>query len=139
MLAARSITVFVTGLAMWVAARLLGSPGLEVIAIGIAALPLLAAFAAKRGARHILVRRRLSDVRVTPARADRDARPREPFADRDVVPPARGSLPTPLGRAARLVIGAIRGEPMSRQANLVPQSRGRTSSDARRRLSDPFA
>ena len=66
MLAGRGITVFVTGSAMWVAARLLGSPGLEVIAIGIAALPLLAAFAAKRGARHILVRRRLSDVRVTP-------------------------------------------------------------------------
>ncbi|MDP9119545.1 MAG: hypothetical protein M3M93_04595, partial [Actinomycetota bacterium] len=60
MLAGRGVAVFVTGLAMWLAARLLGSPGLEVVAIGIAALPLLAAFAAKRGAQRILVHRRLS-------------------------------------------------------------------------------
>ena len=66
MLAGRGVTVFVAGLAMWLASRLLGSPGLEVIAIGIAALPLLAALAAKKGARRILVRRRLSDVRVKP-------------------------------------------------------------------------
>src|SRR5215210_8301267 len=108
MLAGRGVTVFVTGLAMWVAARLLGSPGLEVIAIGIAALPLLAAFAAKRGARHILVRRRLSDVRVTPGSrvtVTLDVENRSPLATSFLLLEDR--LPTPLGRAARLVIGGI--------------------------------
>jgi hypothetical protein len=33
MLAGRGVAVFVTGLAMWLTARLLGSPGLEVVAI----------------------------------------------------------------------------------------------------------
>jgi uncharacterized protein (DUF58 family) len=127
MLAGRGITVFVTGLAMWLAARLIGSPGLEVVAIGIAALPLLAAFAAKRGARRILVRRRLSDVRVTPGSrvtVTLDLENRSPIATSFLLLEDR--LPTPLGRAARLVIGAIR-EGVHEQASytLVPQSRGR--------------
>ena len=66
MLAGRGVAVFVAGIAMWLAARFLGSPGLEVVAIGIAALPLIASFAAKRGAQRISVRRRLSDVRISP-------------------------------------------------------------------------
>jgi uncharacterized protein (DUF58 family) len=127
MLAGRGVTVFVTGLAMWLAARLIGSPGLEVVAIGIAALPLLAAFAAKRGARRILVRRRLSDVRVSPGSrvmVTLDVENRSPIATSFLLLEDR--LPTPLGRAARLVIGAI-GEGSHQQATytLVPQSRGR--------------
>ena len=34
MLAGRGVAVFVAGIAMWLAARFLGSPGLEVIAMG---------------------------------------------------------------------------------------------------------
>jgi uncharacterized protein (DUF58 family) len=127
MLAGRGVTVFVTGLAMWLAARLIGSPGLEVVAIGIAALPLLAAFAAKRGARRILVRRRLSDVRVTPGSrvmVTLDVENRSPIATSFLLLEDR--LPTPLGRAARLVIGAIReGSHQQATYTLVPQSRGR--------------
>ena len=128
MLAGRGITVFVTGLAMWLAARLLGSPGLEVIAIGIAALPLLAAFAAKRGARHDpgspATLRRPRHARLA---RDGDTRPREPFADRDVVPPAGGSAPDAAraGSAARDRRDPGRASTSRRRYTLVPQSRGR--------------
>jgi uncharacterized protein (DUF58 family) len=127
MLAGRGVTVFVTGIAMWFAARLLGSPGLEVIAIGIAALPLIASFAAKRGAQRISVRRRLSDVRISPGSrvtVTLDVENRSPIPTSFLLLEDR--LPTPLGRAARLVIGGIRaGKREEATYTLVPQSRGR--------------
>jgi uncharacterized protein (DUF58 family) len=127
MLAGRGVVVLGTGLAMWVAARLLGSPGLEVVAIGIAALPFLAALAAKRGARRLLVRRRLSDVRLKPGTRvviALEVENRSPMPTSFLLLEDR--LPTPLGRAARLVIGGIR--PRGREGatyTLVPAARGR--------------
>jgi uncharacterized protein (DUF58 family) len=127
MLAGRGVAVVVTGLAMWLAARLLGSPGLEVVAIGIGALPLLAAGAAKRGARRLLVQRRLSDVRCSPGTrvsVSIDVENRGPVATSFLLLEDR--LPTPLGRAARLVIGGIRpGRREHASYTLVPQARGR--------------
>jgi uncharacterized protein (DUF58 family) len=127
MLAGRGVAVFATGLAMWLAARLLGSPGLEVVAIGIGGLPFLAALAAKRGARRLLVRRRLSDVRAAPGSritVSLDLENRSPVATSFLLLEDR--LPTPLGRAARLVIGGIRpGFREQATYTLVPQSRGR--------------
>jgi uncharacterized protein (DUF58 family) len=127
MLAGRGAAVFATGLAMWLAARLLGSSGLEVVAIGIVALPLLASFAAKRGAQRITVRRRLSDVRITPGSrvtVSLDVENRSPIGTSFLLLEDR--LPTPLGRAARLVIGGIRaGARQQATYTLVPQSRGR--------------
>ncbi len=127
MLAGRGVAVFTTGLAMWVAARLLGSPGLEVVGIGIGALPFLSALAAKRGARRLLVRRRLSDVRVSPGTrvtVSLELENRSPMPTSFLLLEDR--LPAPLGRAARLVIGGIR--PGLRELatyTLVPQTRGR--------------
>ena len=46
MLTGRGVAVFVAGLAMWVAARIVGSPGMEVVGVGLAALPFLAALLA---------------------------------------------------------------------------------------------
>lgn len=127
MLAGRGVTVFATGLAMWLAARFLGSPGLEVVAIGITALPLLASSAAKRGARRIAVRRRLSDVRITPGSrvtVTLDVENGSPIVTSFLLLEDR--LPTPLGRAARFVIGGIRaGAREQATYTLVPQSRGR--------------
>lgn len=127
MLAGRGVAVLSTGLAMWVAARVIGSPGLEVVAVGIAVLPLLAAYAAKRGARRILVRRRLSDVRVSPGSrvtVTLDVENRSPLPTSFLLLEDR--LPTPLGRAARLVIGGIRaGSHEQATYTLVPQARGR--------------
>jgi uncharacterized protein (DUF58 family) len=142
MLAGRGVTVFVTGIAMWLAARLLGSPGLEVVAIGIAALPLLASLAAKRGAQRISVRRRLSDARITPGSrvtVSLDVENRSPIGTSFLLLEDR--LPTPLGRAARLVIGGIRpGDREQATYALVPQSRGRyVIGPLVVDVSDPFA
>ena len=77
MLAGRGVAVLGTGLLMWLAARLIGSPGLEVVAIGIAALPFLAAGAPRRGAppRHGAPRRA---ARRGPPRAGGARRPGPP-------------------------------------------------------------
>ena len=127
MLAGRGVAVIATALAMWLAARLLGSPGLEVVAIGIGVLPLVAAGAAKRGARRLLVHRRLSDVRVSPGTRvsiSLDLENRGPVGTSFLLLEDR--LPTPLGRAARLVIGGIRpGGREHASYSLVPQARGR--------------
>jgi uncharacterized protein (DUF58 family) len=127
MLAGRGVAVVATALAMWLAARLLGSPGLEVVAIGIGALPLLAAGAAKRGARRLLIHRRLSEVRVSPGarvNVSLELENRGPVATSFLLLEDR--LPTPLGRAARLVIGGIRpGAREQASYSLVPQARGR--------------
>jgi uncharacterized protein (DUF58 family) len=126
-LAGRGVAVVATALAMWLAARLLGSPGLEVVAIGIGVLPLVAASAAKRGARRLLVHRRLSDVRVSPGTrvsVSLDLENRGPIGTSFLLLEDR--LPTPLGRAARLVIGGIRpGAREHASYSLVPQARGR--------------
>ena len=127
MLAGRGVALVATALAMWLAARLLGSPGLEVVAIGIGVLPLVAAGAAKRGARRLLVHRRLSDVRVSPGTRvsiSLDLENRGPVGTSFLLLEDR--LPTPLGRAARLVIGGIRpGGREHASYSLVPQARGR--------------
>ena len=127
MLAGRGVSVVATALAMWLAARLLGSSGLEVVAIGIGVLPLVAAGAAKRGARRLLVHRRLSDVRVSPGTRvsiSLDLENRGPVGTSFLLLEDR--LPTPLGRAARLVIGGIRpGAREHASYSLVPQARGR--------------
>ena len=142
MLAGRGVAVFATGLAMWLAARFLGSPGLEVVAIGIATLPLLASFATKRGAQRIAVRRRLSDVRITPGSrvtVTLDAENRSPVGTSFLLLEDR--LPAPLGRAARLVIGGIpaRGHEQATYT-LIPQSRGRyVLGPLIVDVSDPFA
>jgi uncharacterized protein (DUF58 family) len=142
MLAGRGVAVFATGLAMWVAARLLGSPGLEVVGIGIAVLPLLAAWATKRSARRILVRRRLSEVRVVPGtrvQVTLELENASPIPTSFLLLEDR--LPTPLGRAARLVMGGIAPSARERATyTLVPQSRGRyTLGPLVVDVSDPFA
>lgn len=142
MLAGRGVAVFATGLAMWLAARMLGSPGLEVVAIGIGALPFIAAQAAKRAARRLVVRRRLSDGRVTPGTrvtVSLDLENRSPNATSFLLVEDR--LPTPLGRAARLVIGGIRpGFREQATYTFVPQARGRyLLGPLLIDVSDPFA
>ena len=68
MLTPRGISVAVAGVGMWVAARFLGSPGLEIVAIG------LAAAAVHRRRVRALERRARSTCHAPPVRAAR-ARP----------------------------------------------------------------
>lgn len=127
MFTTRGITVIGGGLAMWVAARIVGSPGLEVIGLGLAVLPLLALVVSARGRRTLEVRRHLSDRRIRPgARVTVELE----VANRSV---AGGSvllvedrLPPTLGRPARMVITDLPGRSARRVAYaIVPQVRGR--------------
>ena len=62
----RGVAVLFAGLSRWLAARIIGSPGLEVVALGLAALPAIAALFVRWGQQRIAIHRSLSDVRVPP-------------------------------------------------------------------------
>jgi uncharacterized protein (DUF58 family) len=138
----RGLVVFLTGLAMWLFARLLGSPALAVVGVGLAFLPFASALFARRGRQRIAVTRRLSDVRVNPGgRVVVELS----VENRSHVPTSflllQDALPASLGRPARLVLTGIPGRGVQRvQYTVVPQTRGRypigpLSVD----ISDPFA
>jgi uncharacterized protein (DUF58 family) len=142
MLTRRGATVLGAGVAMWMAARLVGSPGLEVVGIGLAALPLVAGFFVHRGRQRLDLHRRLSDVRVPPGTRvtvsidveNHASAPTAVLLVEDRIPPA-------LGRPARLVVSGIRGRATQRVSyTLVPQMRGRYPlGPLTVDVSDPFA
>jgi uncharacterized protein (DUF58 family) len=141
-LTTRGVAVFLAGLAMWAAARLIGSAGLEVAAIGLGALPFLAVGLARVGRPRLAIRRRLSDVRVTPGTrvtVELSIENRGPVATPLLLLEDR--CPPPLGRGARLVVTGLHGQGTRRVTyTLLPQARGRyrigpLSVD----LADPFS
>jgi len=127
MLTSRGISVAVAGVLMWLAARFLGSPGLEVIAIGLAFLPLIAGGYLRWSNRPVTVTRHLSDARVTPGT--------RVTVRLDVTNPSPTStsflmledrLPPALGRPARLVVTGVGARGTQRVSySIVPQARGR--------------
>jgi uncharacterized protein (DUF58 family) len=127
MLTARGIAAAFAGLAMWLVARLIGSPGLEVVGVGLASLPIVAALYARFRRRRIAMRRRLSEVRVAPGTRVTVTLDLE---NRSVAPTTfllvEDRLPPPLGRSARLVVSGIAGRTGQRVAySILPQARGR--------------
>ena len=123
----RGLVVFGAGLAMWVAARVVGSAGMEVVGIGLVALPFLAGLFVRWGRTRLRIRRRLSDVRVTPGTrvtvrldVENEAPVPSPFLlieDR---------LPATLGRPARLVVSGLPGKTSHEVGyTVLPQTRGR--------------
>ena len=62
----RGVLVFASGILMWVGARMLGSPTLHMVAVGLVLLPFAAALFARWTRQRIRIRRRLSDTRVQP-------------------------------------------------------------------------
>lgn len=138
----RGVAALLAGLAMWLVARIIGSPGLEVIGVGIACLPLIAALFVRWGRQRIAVRRRLSDVRVTPGTrvtVHLEIENRSTAATSFLLLEDR--LPPPLGRPARLVVSAIPGRQSQQVAyTVLPQTRGRYQlGPLVVDLSDPFA
>jgi uncharacterized protein (DUF58 family) len=138
----RGVAVLFAGLAMWLAARLIGSPGLEVIALGLAALPAIAALFVRYGRQRIAIHRRLSDIRVAPGTRVTvyiDIENRSATATSFLMVEDR--LPSALGRPARLVVSGIPGHATQGVTyTVLPQTRGRyqlgpLSID----VSDPFA
>ncbi len=127
MLTGRGVTVFVAGLAMWVAARIVGSPGMEVVGVGLAALPFLAALLARRRRSRIATRRRLSDIRVAPGTrvtVTLDIENRSPSPTSFLL--LEDQVPTSLGRPARLVVSGIPGRgTLQASYSVLPQVRGR--------------
>ena len=142
MLASRGVTVALAGLAMWFAARLIGSPGLEVVAIGIGVLPFLAALSLRINRKELDVRRRLSESRVGPGtRVTVTLEIRNRSTGRTPMLLVEDVLPPALGRPARLVVSGIGGRAsQSLSYTLMPQTRGRFSlGPLRIDVSDPFA
>lgn len=138
----RGLVVFGAGLAMWVAARVVGSSGLEAVAIGLVALPFLAGLFVRWGRTRIRIRRRLSDVRVAPGtrvtvRID---------VENDAPVPSsfllvEDRLPAALGRPARLVVSGIQARTSQAVSyTVLPQTRGRYRlGPLTVDVSDPFA
>ena len=127
MLTPRGISVAVAGVAMWLAARFLGSPGLEIVAIGLALLPFIAGAVSCAGATSPSpVARHLSEARVPPGT--------RVTVRLDVSNPAPSTtsfllledrLPPALGRPARLVVTGVGGRGTQRVSySIVPQARG---------------
>ncbi|MFI5053781.1 MAG: DUF58 domain-containing protein, partial [Acidimicrobiia bacterium] len=138
----RGVAAVLAGLAMWLVARIIGSPGLEVIGVGIASLPLIAALFVRFGHQRIAVRRRLSDVRVTPGTrvtVQLEIENRSTAATSFLLLEDR--VPPPLGRPARLVVSAIPGRQSQQVAyTVLPQARGRYQlGPLVVDISDPFA
>lgn len=127
MLTGRGVTVFVAGLAMWVVARIVGSPGMEVVGVGLAALPFLAALLARRRRSQIATRRRLSDIRVVPGTrvtVTLDIENRSPSPTSFLL--LEDQVPASLGRPARLVVSGIPGRgTLQASYTVLPQVRGR--------------
>jgi uncharacterized protein (DUF58 family) len=138
----RGVAVLFAGLAMWLVARLIGSPGLEVIALGLATLPAIAAIFVRWGHQRISVRRHLSDIRVSPGTrvtVHIDIENRSAAATSFLLLEDR--LPSVLGRPARLVVSGIPGHGTQEVTyTILPQTRGRYQlGPLTVDMSDPFA
>jgi uncharacterized protein (DUF58 family) len=138
----RGVALLFAGLAMWLVARLIGSPGLEVIALGLATLPAIAAIFVRWGHQRISVHRHLSDIRVSPGTrvtVHIDIENRSAAATSFLLLEDR--LPSVLGRPARLVVSGIPGHGTQGVTyTILPQTRGRYQlGPLTVDMSDPFA
>ena len=138
----RGLAVLAAGGAMWLTARIIGSPGMEVVGIGLLALPFLAALFVWWNRARIEVRRRLDDVRVPPGTkvtVELEVENRSPAPTSFLLIEDR--QPPTLGRSARMVVSGIPGRGSQRVSySVLPQTRGRyrlgpLSVD----ITDPFA
>ncbi|MGZ4132641.1 MAG: DUF58 domain-containing protein [Actinomycetota bacterium] len=123
----RGITVSLAGVGMWFAARILGSPGLEVVGIGLAALPFVAAGSLRVTRRHVSIERHLSETRMLPGTrltVELDVR------NASITPTSflllEDRLPPTLGRPARLLVTGVPARGRQRITyTVLPQTRGR--------------
>jgi uncharacterized protein (DUF58 family) len=123
----RGVTVLCAGVAMWISARIIGSPGLEVVGVGIVALPFVAALFSRWGRQRISARHHLSDIRVEPGTRVTVSIDIE---NRSYTPTSllllEDRLPSTLGRPARLVVTGIAPRSTQRVSyTVLPQQRGR--------------
>jgi uncharacterized protein (DUF58 family) len=137
----RGVLVFGAGIALWVAARVLGSPTLHMVAVGVALLPFASALFARWSRQRLRIRRHISDMRVQPGQrvhveldVENQGAAQAPYLL------VEDRLPTHLGRSARLVIASLpaRGRQRARYS-ITPHQRGRfVLGPLTADLSDPF-
>jgi uncharacterized protein (DUF58 family) len=138
----RGLIVAGAGLLMWVGARVVGSPDLHIVAVGVTVLPFAAALFARWSRQHITVRRRLSANRVAPGQritVQLEVENRSAASTSFLLVEDR--LPASLSRPARLVITGLPGRNSQRVSyTFTCRSRGRYElGPAYLDVSDPFA
>ncbi len=138
----RGAAVLAAGIALWLAARLLGSPAVHIVAVGLVALPFAAALFARWSHQRFEVRRRLSEVRVRPGQrlsVELEVRNRGALATSFLLVEDR--VPAALGGPARLVLTGIPARNHQRVSYaLAAQRRGRyVLGPLAIDVSDPFA
>ncbi|MGH2636574.1 MAG: DUF58 domain-containing protein [Actinomycetota bacterium] len=138
----RGVLVFGAGIALWAAARVLGSSTLHMIAVGVVVLPFGAALLTRWSRQRLRIRRRLSETRVQPGQrvhVELEVENQSPTTTSFLLVEDR--LPAPLGRSARLVIASLQAKDRQRVSySLTPRQRGRyTLGPLTVDLSDPFA
>jgi uncharacterized protein (DUF58 family) len=126
MLTPRGIAVALAGVGMWVAARILGSPGLETVSIGLLLLPFIAGAFVRWGTRTIHVQRHLSEPRVAPGTR---VTVRLDVTHEGAAKPSflllEDRLPPALGRPARVVVAGSARALQRVSYTIVPHARGR--------------
>lgn len=126
MLTPRGVAVALAAVGMWVAARILGSAGLETVAVGLLLLPFIAALFVRWGTRTIHVQRHLSDPRVAPGTR---VTVRLDVTHEGAAKPSflllEDRLPPSLGRPARVVVAGSARALQHVSYTIVPNARGR--------------
>jgi uncharacterized protein (DUF58 family) len=137
----RGVLVVGAAIAIWVAGRLLGSPTLHMVAVGMILLPFAAAVFVRWSRQRLRIRRRISETRVQPGQrvhVELEVENQAPAQTSFLLIEDR--LPSQLGRSARLVISSM--PPRGRQRvrySLTPHQRGRyVLGPLTADLSDPF-
>ena len=138
----RGVLVFAAAIALWLAARVVGSPTLHMVSVGLLVLPFGASLFARWSRQRLRIHRRLSDTRVQPGQrvhVELEVENRSPTQTSFLLVEDR--LPAALGRSARLVIASIAARDRQRvRYSLTPRQRGRYSlGPLTVDLSDPFA
>jgi uncharacterized protein (DUF58 family) len=138
----RGYVVFAAGIGLWIAARLVGSPDLHIVAVGVALLPLAAGAFARWSRARLGVRRRLSATKVAPGqrvRVELEVENRSPATTSFIL--LEDQVPSALGRPARLVLTGLPARNSQRVAyTVLCRTRGRYHlGPLRIDISDPFA
>ncbi len=139
---ARGVAVFGAGIGLWLAARLVGSPDLHIVAVGVALLPLIAVVFVRWNRHRLLVTRRLSATKVRPGQrvgVELEVENDSPVSTSFVL--LEDHMPASLGRPARLVLTGLPGRNSQRVSySIVCRTRGRyLIGPLRLDISDPFA
>jgi len=138
----RGVLVFAAAIALWLVARVAGSPTLHMVSVGLLVLPFGASLFARWTRQRLRIRRRLSDTRIQPGQrvhVELEIENQTPAQTSFLLVEDR--LPASLGRSARLVVSSIPGRDRQRvRYSLTPRQRGRyTLGPLSVDLSDPFA